>query len=121
MAARILKLAALVALIGFTSSRLIAEPKAGEVHLGPDLEVRRLRPGYWLHVSRDAQGIPANGMLVRTTRGVVLVDTGWSADQTERLLAWSRRALAVPCARRSSPTRTTIGREDWPRWPGTAS
>ena len=31
MAARILKLVALVALIGFTSSRLIAEPKAGEV------------------------------------------------------------------------------------------
>src|SRR5437899_6474934 len=93
MAARILKLAALVALIGFTSSRLIAEPKAGEVHLGPDLEVRWLRPAHWLHVSRDAQGIPANGMLVRTARGLVLVDTGWSADQTERLLAWSRSAL----------------------------
>ena len=96
MTARTLALAALVALIAATSLRVAAEPRAGEVRLAPDLEVRRLRPGYWLHVSRDAQGIPANGMLVRTTRGVVLVDTGWSADQTERLLAWSRRALGGP-------------------------
>jgi metallo-beta-lactamase class B len=92
MTARTLALS-LVALIAVTPLGLAAEPKADEAHLGPDLEVRRLRPGYWLHVSRDAQGIPANGMLVRTARGLVLVDTGWSADQTERLLAWSRRAL----------------------------
>jgi metallo-beta-lactamase class B len=73
--------------------RVRSEPARDSVTLGPDLEVRRLRPGYWVHVSRDAQGIPANGMIVRTKRGLLIVDTGWSADQTERLLAWSRGAL----------------------------
>jgi len=84
---------AVAVLLAPTAFVMAAAPRQGEVQLGPDLEVRRLRPGYWLHVSRDAQGVPANGMVVRTARGLLLVDTGWSADQTERLLSWSRRAL----------------------------
>jgi metallo-beta-lactamase class B len=90
---RTLDLAAFAALLAATSPMLFAEPTQDVVRLGPDLEVRRLRPGYWVHVSRDAQGVPANGMVVRTTRGLLLVDTGWTANQTERLLRWSRRAL----------------------------
>lgn len=66
-----------------------------DVRLGDDLEVRRLRPTVWLHVSRDGQGIPANGLIVRTPRGLLLVDTGWTEGQAERLVAWGERALGA--------------------------
>ena len=71
-----------------------ADP-AADVRLGNDLEVHTLRPGYWLHVSKDGQGIPANGMIVRTPRGLLLVDTGWTEGQTERLVAWGERAVGA--------------------------
>src|SRR6266508_3669869 len=71
-----------------------ADP-AEETRLGSDLEVRALRPGYWLHVSRDGQGVPANGMIVRTPKGLLLVDTGWTEGQTERLVAWGERTLGA--------------------------
>ena len=71
-----------------------ADP-AEDVRLGNDLEVRDLAPGYWLHVSKDGQGIPANGMIVRTPKGLLLVDTGWTEGQTERLVAWGERALGA--------------------------
>ncbi len=80
--------------VGLSAAPAVAPASSADsVTLGPDLEVHRLRPGYWVHVSRDPQGIPANGMLVRTRRGLLLVDTGWSESQTERLLAWGRKAL----------------------------
>jgi glyoxylase-like metal-dependent hydrolase (beta-lactamase superfamily II) len=66
-----------------------------EARLGNDLEVRLLRPGYWLHVSKDGQGTAANGMIVRTPKGLLLVDTGWTEGQTERLVAWGERALGA--------------------------
>lgn len=66
-----------------------------EARLGNDLEVRLLRPGYWLHVSRDGQGTAANGMIARTPKGLLLVDTGWTEGQTERLVAWGERALGA--------------------------
>jgi len=65
------------------------------VRLGADLEVRRLRPTVWVHVSTDAQGVPANGLIVRTRRGLLLVDTGWTEGQTDRLVAWAERALGA--------------------------
>ena len=71
-----------------------ADP-AADVRLGNDLEVHTLRPGHWLHVSKDGQGIPANGMIVKTPRGLLLVDTGWTEGQTERLVAWGERAVGA--------------------------
>ena len=69
------------------------------VSLGPDLSVREIRPGYWVHVSvRASDGLPANGMVVRTPKGLLLVDTGWSADQTERILSWGERSLGASWA-----------------------
>jgi hypothetical protein len=64
-----------------------ADP-ADDARLGNDLEVRALRPGYWLHISKDGQGTAANGMIVRTPKGLLLVDTGWTEGQTERLVSW---------------------------------
>jgi metallo-beta-lactamase class B len=94
MASRPLSLAVFALALGLVpGARVRSSEPTDTVTLGPDLEVHRLRPGYWVHVSRDPQGIPANGMLVRTRGGLLLVDTGWSEGQTERLLTWARRAL----------------------------
>src|SRR5262249_49923015 len=41
------------------------------------------------------QGVPANGLIVKTKRGLLLVDTGWTEGQTERLVAWGERALGA--------------------------
>jgi glyoxylase-like metal-dependent hydrolase (beta-lactamase superfamily II) len=89
---RTVRLAAWVAVVAATAYS--ADP-AEEVRLGNDLEVRALRPGYWRHVSKDGQGIPANGMIVRTPKGLLLVDTGWTEGQAERLVAWGERALGA--------------------------
>ena len=78
-----------------TVPALQAADPAEDIRLGNDLEVRSLRPGYWLHISKDGQGIPANGMIVRTPRGLLLVDTGWTEGQTERLVAWGERAVGA--------------------------
>jgi metallo-beta-lactamase class B len=82
-----------LAIAGAGAARSSAADPAPPVRLGPDLEVRLLRPGVWLHVSSNGEGIPANGMIVRTPRGLLLVDTGWTEGQAERLVAWGERAL----------------------------
>lgn len=89
----VLALLALAATTPAAGEALAGTP--GEVSLGRDLEVRRLRPNHWLHVSKDGQGIPANGMIVRTPRGLLLVDTGWTEGQTDRLVAWAERTLGA--------------------------
>jgi metallo-beta-lactamase class B len=64
------------------------------VSLGPDLSVRAIRPGYWVHTSvRVSDGVPANGMIVRTPKGLVLVDTGWTEDQALRLVEWAETTV----------------------------
>ena len=68
------------------------------VTLGPDLEVRELLPGVWLHVSVD-KGIPANGLIASTPVGLVLVDTGWNDSQAERLMAWAEKERHLPIVR----------------------
>ena len=72
-----------------------AQGSSEVVQLGPDLEVRPLRPGFWLHVSKDAAGVPANGLLVRAKAGLLLVDTGWTGDQTRRLVEWGEKSLGA--------------------------
>jgi len=75
-----------------------ADPRP--VMLGDDLAVRGLAPGVWLHVSikPDASGRPveANGLVVTTGESAVLIDTGWTPDQTRRLLDWSSNVLRQP-------------------------
>lgn len=83
-----LALLAIAVLAGAALRASTEEP----VRLGDDLEVRRLRPGFWLHISK-AENVPANGLIVRTKRGLLLVDTGWTDDQTRRLLTWAEASL----------------------------
>jgi glyoxylase-like metal-dependent hydrolase (beta-lactamase superfamily II) len=77
-----------------------AEPGAPPpVSLGPDLQVRELQPGFWVHVSQDARGIAANGMIARTPGGLLLVDAAWTDDQAERLVAWAEKTLHASFAK----------------------
>jgi metallo-beta-lactamase class B len=63
--------------------------------LGTDLSVRPLAPGFWLHVSTDDRGRASNGLIVRIKGGVLLVDTPWTNDQTERLLAHAKAQIGA--------------------------
>src|SRR4029079_3555079 len=42
----------------------------------------------FVHRSTDANGVPSNGLVAVTERGLVLVDTAWTDAQTEAVLAW---------------------------------
>jgi metallo-beta-lactamase class B len=65
---------------------------AGEVALDLSLFHR----GIIVHRSTDAHGVPANGVVVITEGGLLLVDTGWTAAQTEAILKWGDDRLQRP-------------------------
>src|SRR5262245_36219704 len=65
----------------------------GETVLAPDLRVRPLKDGVWLHVSTSAAGVESNGLVVRLGGGALLVDTAFTEVQTERLLDWAERSV----------------------------
>lgn len=69
-------------------------PAAGQSSfIGRDLEAILVAPGVWRHVSKDEAGVAANGLVVERPDGLLLVDTTWSAEQAEILLAWGRKKL----------------------------
>ena len=59
-----------------------------------------------VHRSTNAQGIPSNGLIAVTERGLLLVDTAWTEPETEALLKWGDQRLGAPGSARSSPTIT---------------
>jgi metallo-beta-lactamase class B len=59
-------------------------------------EVTRLGHQLYLHRSTDAKGTPSNGLVVATDRGLLLVDTAWTDEQTEAILRWGDDELHVP-------------------------
>jgi metallo-beta-lactamase class B len=67
--------------------------------LGDDLRVERLADGVWLHTSyHELAGfgrVPANGLVVVGDGEAALIDTPWTDEQTERLLAWVSGTLGV--------------------------
>ena len=50
----------------------------------------------FLHQSSDGRGIPSNGLVAITERGLLLVDTAWTDEQTEAILRWGRDTLGRP-------------------------
>jgi metallo-beta-lactamase class B len=73
-------------------------------HLGPatslakDVDVRPLGHGLWLHLTYvdDQRELSTNGLLAETSAGSVLIDTGWTQAQGERLLDWAEHVLHRP-------------------------
>ncbi|OUB06956.1 subclass B1 metallo-beta-lactamase [Bacillus thuringiensis serovar yunnanensis] len=54
-----------------------------------DLSIKQLRPGVWIHTSAGIVGknrIPANGLILETSKGLVLIDTPWNDKLTKQLL-----------------------------------
>jgi len=74
-----------------------------EVRLAEDVVVQRIAPGVWLHVTTGTSGgrvYPANGLLVETDSGAILVDGGWTDRHAEVLMRWA--------SERGHPVRTAI-------------
>lgn len=77
---------------------------AAQTRLSEEVQVSRVAPGLWVHVTWHTfpgatEPYPANGMLLQTADGSVLIDTGWNDAQTETLLAWAGRDLRRPVRR----------------------
>lgn len=65
----------------------------------PPVRVVQVAPQVYVHTTYGTfQGttVPANGLLVHTSRGTVLVDTGWDTTQTAYLLRWAADSLHQP-------------------------
>jgi metallo-beta-lactamase class B len=60
-----------------------------------DVWVGRVARGLWVHAFTHPLGdgtvFPANGMLLETRRGSIIVDPGWTDSQATALLDWARR------------------------------
>ena len=74
---------------------LLARPSAAP----PTVRVARIAPRVYVHTTYgEYQGtaVPANGLLVTTTAGTVLVDTGWNEAQTAQLVRYAADSLRQP-------------------------
>jgi metallo-beta-lactamase class B len=63
---------------------------ANRVELQP-LETRMV-----VHRSTDAKGVPSNGLIAITDRGLLLIDTAWTPAETEAILRWGDERLKEP-------------------------
>ena len=78
---------------------LHAQPRSGVQSLGDDLQVRQLSGTVWMHTSKKSvKGVvvPANGLVIATSGGSILIDTPWDTSQTRRLLRWAALTLRNP-------------------------
>jgi metallo-beta-lactamase class B len=68
--------------------------------VGESVWVARIAPQLWLHTTtatiEGGYVFPANGLIIERPRGSLLIDTGYSPDQSELLLQWSNINLASP-------------------------
>ena len=63
------------------------------------ISVREIADGFFVHTSYaylDGRAFPSNGLFVSTSRGTLLVDTGWDEPQTEQILSWVDSVLGQP-------------------------
>ncbi|HVZ88590.1 MAG TPA: AgmX/PglI C-terminal domain-containing protein [Polyangia bacterium] len=67
-------------------------PAAGD---GP-VDIKVLELDTMVHRSTNAQGIPSNGLIVVTDRGLILIDTAWTETQTEAISRWGEARFARP-------------------------
>ncbi|HEY8696576.1 MAG TPA: subclass B1 metallo-beta-lactamase [Rhizomicrobium sp.] len=71
--------------------------------LGESVWVARIAPRLWLHTTTAVipGGVvfPANGLVLESGNGSILIDTGYLPEQAALLLAWSKTALIAPIVR----------------------
>lgn len=62
---------------------------AAESSAAKDVTLTQLAPHVWMHTSTgtaDGSSVPANGLLLETSKGIVLIDTPWNDSLTEQLM-----------------------------------
>jgi metallo-beta-lactamase class B len=70
--------------------------------IGQIVWVSRLAPGLWLHTTTAiiAEGggvyFPANGLILESNHGSLLIDTGYLPEHANVLLKWSKQVLRRP-------------------------
>jgi glyoxylase-like metal-dependent hydrolase (beta-lactamase superfamily II) len=70
--------------------------------IGQTVWVSRLAPSLWLHTTTaiiaEGEGVyfPANGLILESDHGSLLVDTGYSPEHAEVLLKWAKQSLRRP-------------------------
>jgi metallo-beta-lactamase class B len=59
------------------------------------VDILPLSPRIFVHRSSDAHGVPSNGLIAVVDGGLLLVDTAWTAAQTEAILRWAEDRLGA--------------------------
>ncbi|RSK37298.1 MBL fold metallo-hydrolase [Hymenobacter metallilatus] len=77
---------------------LLPRGQAAPLPALPPLRVRPVAPDVFVptmhyRVPGSAATLVANGLLVQTSKGLMLIDGAWSADQTAQLLRWAADSL----------------------------
>ncbi|SFS31514.1 subclass B1 metallo-beta-lactamase [Marininema halotolerans] len=73
------------------------KPLSNNVITNPDktVELRQINSRVWVHTTygdyKGASRVPSNGMLIQTTKGLVLIDSSWNDTLTEELLSLIRQ------------------------------
>jgi metallo-beta-lactamase class B len=60
------------------------------------VKITPIAPKCYVHTSYanlSGSPFPSNGMIVSTTAGAVLIDTGWDKPQTKQILRWVKKEL----------------------------
>ena len=74
--------------------------ETGEESVYGPVEFSELADGVWLHTSyKSLPGIgpfPSTGLIVRADDGLLLVDTAWNEEQTEKIIEWAQNTLGAP-------------------------
>ena len=79
---------------------LLAALVSSSIVLAPDVQLRQLKEGVWLHLTKSSDGIDSNGLVVRLGAEALLVDTPWDDKQTGLVLDWAAKNVA--------PVRTAV-------------
>ena len=62
------------------------------IKLSDDIQIEKLQDGVWRHITTSNYPgyglVPANGLIVAGQTNAVLVDTGWTPEQTGKILNW---------------------------------
>jgi metallo-beta-lactamase class B len=59
----------------------------------PGVDIEPLHDRVFVHRSTDANGVPSNGLIVKSPGGLVLIDTAWTEAQTEVILRYGDSVL----------------------------
>lgn len=62
------------------------------------LKMSKINDHLWVHTTYsnfNGSMVPSNGLVIKTSEGAVIVDTGWDDPQTEQLLQWIKDSLGT--------------------------